>query len=597
MIVYGDPQFRVNCTAMVSSLQARLAVEQLDLDSARDLLIAAGQFEQAIADYGENQPPAKAAQQLTDCAAALFYATYSSLGVMAHEQPARQSAKNILHVTRWPDADLTVKVPEGFAFYALFPEQYVIAALKWQRQRQRGTVLVIGLRSIGTTLSAVVATTLSACGWEVQRITVRPSGDPFQRNAVLPPTGLQSEFVLVVDEGPGASGSSMASVVRALMNSGVQQQKITLMPGHAGPPGSAADPEVLHWWKTTDRITPTTDEPRWNGLSLNESLVAKTSELCRDEVISVENLSGGLWRSVAYTSQTDWPAVAPQFERTKLLCRMRRGGGVLWKFSGLGPTTNPSKTAAFEEFDQILTCSERGFCPAPLGLSHGFVALPWIHGIPLQAKDVDDAILQRMCDYLRWSAGPPLSESEAFDAMERLKHMFYWNCQKALGDEYADLCEMWSNDIRPPKDFPSYTDGRMALHEWIRTTSGEILKTDVGGHTCDHTMVGPQPLYWDFAGALIEWNIESTRAGRMLNALLGISIDNTLLEYFCGAYAAFRLGQTLMSKHWLTDKREECRRLQSAAVTYGALLKNLLNKSRRVEVNYHSIREFDRSRF
>ena len=77
-------------------------------------------------------------------------------------------------------------------------------------------IVVIGLRSIGTALAATVA---GALAHPVAAITVRPHGHPFEREIAV-----TDEFAtvlaeptaryVVVDEGPGLSGSSVAAAIR-----------------------------------------------------------------------------------------------------------------------------------------------------------------------------------------------------------------------------------------------------------------------------------------------------------------------------------------------------------------------------------------------
>src|SRR4051794_21094103 len=62
---------------------------------------------------------------------------------------------------------LVVREPEGFAFYAVYPELYAMAARRLEPSPRR---LVIGVRSIGTTLGAVVAREVRAAGF----VTLRP---------------------------------------------------------------------------------------------------------------------------------------------------------------------------------------------------------------------------------------------------------------------------------------------------------------------------------------------------------------------------------------------------------------------------------------
>ena len=71
--------------------------------------------------------------------------------------------------------------PEGYAFYCLYPEMYRDAALRFFREQGASSSVVIGIRSIGASLSTVVADTVQA----VWRFTVRPRGHPFDRELRL----------------------------------------------------------------------------------------------------------------------------------------------------------------------------------------------------------------------------------------------------------------------------------------------------------------------------------------------------------------------------------------------------------------------------
>src|SRR5213075_2967684 len=96
---------------------------------------------------------------------------------------------------------------------------------------------VIGIRNVGTTLSAVVAASLSASGTPAHRTTVRPDGHPFDRKLRL--RTWQQQWLqnavkerarfFVVDEGPGLSGSSFLSVGEALVAHGISADRITLI--------------------------------------------------------------------------------------------------------------------------------------------------------------------------------------------------------------------------------------------------------------------------------------------------------------------------------------------------------------------------------
>src|SRR5437016_6164185 len=137
MIVYGDPSNEATLAKALPTL-ARLEGD--------DRLVAEGMLEQAVADQGFENP---------------------------EDVPA--------------DVPLRFKIPEGFAFYELSPEQYRRAARRWiSAKRTRGEAIIIGIRSIGTTLSRVVLEELGTGGISARRTTVRTEGDPFSRTVRLP---------------------------------------------------------------------------------------------------------------------------------------------------------------------------------------------------------------------------------------------------------------------------------------------------------------------------------------------------------------------------------------------------------------------------
>src|SRR5262249_53768671 len=122
-----------------------------------------------------------------------------------------------------PDV-LSVSPPEGFAYYALHPQAFADVLDKVLDLSSPAPLTVVGIRSIGATLSAVTTAAARARGLPAQRITVRPTGHPYNRRTQF--SGEQLRFVqksatgnalfLVVDEGPGMSGSSFLSVAEAL---------------------------------------------------------------------------------------------------------------------------------------------------------------------------------------------------------------------------------------------------------------------------------------------------------------------------------------------------------------------------------------------
>ncbi len=94
---------------------------------------------------------------------------------------------------------------------------------------------VLGIRSIGVTLSAVACAALGLRGIDCRRISVRPGGHPYDRRLRSSPrlgqwvrSAADAEF-LVVDEGPGISGSSFLAVAEALERCGIQNNRIQMI--------------------------------------------------------------------------------------------------------------------------------------------------------------------------------------------------------------------------------------------------------------------------------------------------------------------------------------------------------------------------------
>ncbi len=566
MMVYGDPQFNERASVFVRQLKRRWDSAPADgLEALRARLIQAGQLEQAAQDQWPAPHPDEQRllgdfQAVTDHAAAAFEAKWVNGGIrkaeaLPHAQAALRAlgqAADRLRALGLGDAQLTVKVPEGFEFYALYPEQYCMAAMRWASLHEQiapRQAVVVGIRSIGTTLSAAVATTLRRAGWEVERLTVRPGGHPFARRLRFSDHALNPcACALVVDEGPGLSGSSMAAVADALVAAGVEQRRISFFPGHAGNPGAAATPEVCRWWTAVPRFVTPLSELRWNALAIEQALAVKSAELCgTDEPFgTIDNLSGGCWREVVYSDPGKWPAAVTPFERLKFRCGARTGQRVLWKFAGLGAVLEGGRTAVERATAQLSERAKAGWVPPPLGTAHGFIAMPWIEGTPLSIADAaQPGVIQRIGQYLVRSAGPPLSEKEAATAHSRLAEMLYWNTREALGEAAAQRTRRWVKAAHGLANGPSYGDGRLAPHEWVRDRAGRIFKTDSFGHDADHTLVGKQPLLWDVAGAMVEWELESSAAEALLRAVEagGIPMSRPALAFHCLAYCAFRLGQ------------------------------------------------------
>lgn len=600
MIVYGDPSASISGVELLASLrQAFYALEQdaeVSEDLLRALLIYCGQVEQAVEDWLSVHPEVQdreeigiALRQVTEGVAARFVARQSEAEATSNRSPRLSDMIALLErVVLPPQAELLLKLPEGFAFYTLFPEQYVAAARRWHQAQQpdHEPVLVVGVRSAGTTLSAVVAAELSCLGWPVRRITVRPYGHPFQREVELPvgaTTGVRS--ALVVDEGPGLSGSSMAAVARALSAVGVPTERIAFLPGHGGEPGAAASEEVRTWWRTTPRYQVSLDELRWPEGDLQRHLARATEAMVPDggAVLHVDDLSWGLWRAQSFTEVNAWPAAVLPFERTKYRCQLADGRSVLWKFEGLATFGAQGSSGAEQVTLQIARLAQGGWTPAPLGTRAGFVATPWIDGVPCSARDRSPELLRHLGSYIVSCTGSALTADEGVRAQDRLRELLYWNTWEALGPEQAEVARHWAEQVgQPEQDELTYGDGRMAPWEWLHVP-GRVLKVDATGHAYDHTAVGVQSVLWDLAGVVVEWELDGAEQVILLEGYVesgGIQVEAARLAFYQACYAAFRAGVMHLCRGSVSDVAER-KRAEAAYGRYRNQLRRLMELSLR----------------
>jgi hypothetical protein len=586
MIVYGDAQYVADADALVAQLKRQIEAlrdSEYSLDALRTVLIQAGELEQAMADAPPEALPEGVLAWLASVTDAVAHAFESARQASAgspvpHAHGPWRLRTQMLERLPELKAEVCVKIPEGFAHYALYPEQYAVAAERWAAQHAAQAtepVLVVGIRSIGTTLSAVVAAALRLKGRDVRRITVRPGGHPWERTAQFRPEDVgQPAWALVVDEGPGLSGSSMAAVAEALQAVGVDAARIVFFPGHAGEPGHAATPSTRAWWERVPRIVVSRDELRWYGHSLPEALAELVPPFYPGAapVVTVEDLAGGPWRRIVYPDAEQWPAVCTAFERPKYRCVTGDGQAFLWKYHGLSSASHAAQ--------QLADRSAEGWTQPPLGTAYGFVLTEWSEGVALTLEDRSAEFVVHLSRYLAAVAGPELTEAEDEAAWERLRELLYWNTWELLGEEAAASAAKWAERGTAHRArMPSYGDGRLSPEHWLCTPSGRWLKTSATGHEADHTAVGRQPLLWDVAGAWVEWELTPEESHPLLQAVPGTACNSELLTFYRMAYAAFRGGQCAMCADQSSGDPAEQDRLRRAATRYTGTLAGLLTGS------------------
>jgi hypothetical protein len=434
----------------------------------------------------------------------------------------------------------SISAPEGFAYYALHPLAYADVI---ERIPACDRLLVVGIRSIGTTLSAVAAAAARARGIQAERITVRPQGHPYNRTAEFTAEEMAAVQIAVssgasfavVDEGPGLSGSSFIAVAEVLERAGAPVKKITLISSHAPNLNTLCAENAARRWQRF-RCTPVAAEGRRPAEAL-------------------EFVGGGQWRSRVFASESEWPAAWTSFERLKYLSGEQQDERRLFKFAGLGHYGDVV-------FDRERKVAAAGFGLMPREESDGFISYPWIDGRPLAAADLSSRILARLAEYCAFRLRALAVELFDIDALQQMAEH---NLRELGLDLAVELC----------LERPVIADGRMQPDEWLLSTEGKWLKTDSASHGDDHFFPGPTDIAWDLAGAIVEWQMNEQQAPEFLNLYRLASGDeaSARIDGFIKAYTVFRLAYCLMAANAMNG--DEQLRLQSDASFYRTKLTKL----------------------
>jgi hypothetical protein len=507
-----------------------------------DALLQAGELECAVADSGV---VGSRLTQVTDSMArALVDPTISRIEVA--------SLLEILEGAPVP-ARVAFSVPEGFAYYALHPLRFAEVLTRFPSLPPR--VAVVGIRSIGTTLSAVVAAALLRNGVLAERITVRPSGHPYNRYLVL--NAEEMDFVLrgissnagffVVDEGPGLSGSSFLSVGEALRHAGVPAGEITFICSHEPDIDSLRAQNAAQRWKKF----------QWLAVSPEQHRPANARVW----------IGGGEWRRYLLPKEEAcWPASWLSFEKLKYLSQ--------------GPEPRFHKFLGFGRYgDQVFQREEKlaaagfGASPQMEPEAEGFASYPFIAGRPmrphdlskddlLKKDDLSESVTGRLAAYCAFRARAfALTDAAATVDLAPLQQMVEHNLEQL---RFA------SAPCTFPLELPVVPDARMQPHEWLLTPQGQMLKTDSGGHGDDHFFPGATDIAWDLAGTIVEWRMAPAQAAAFLEMYRRASGDNAQLRIavYIKAYLAFRCAYCLMAANAMQNAEEQFR-MEREAAGYG----------------------------
>lgn len=566
MLVYGDAKRVEN--PREKAVRIREGLERLALPGLRierhailaDLLVEAGELEQGLLDQqlaacGEEKPtPAgEAASRLTRTVAEVLLPSFRTFGALPPGASVRcatvgiERALDALLDQELPET-VSVSVPEGYAFYGLYPETCFCAA-EALRDEGAAPLRVIGIRSIGTGLAAAVA---AVAGERATAVSVRPGGHPFQRKLAIGQRlgrdllgdGTVRLRYAVVDEGPGLSGSSFGSVADWLEDRGVASEAVSFFPSHQGRLGPYASERHRRRWDKARRHVVDFEtvfagpEARWPLALWTEDLTGPADE-------PPEDLSAGRWRAKHFEDRAQWPAADVHGERRKYLVTAR-GQRWLLKFAGLG-RYGREKLALAKPLEAA------GLIPPVSGLRHGFLVGPWLEDarpLPL-APEVDRlALLDALARYLSFRAERfPAPAQPRGASPVKLFEMAAFNTQRALGPGWSEEIRAWRDRISrlASLERPVLTDNRMHAWEWLVTADGRILKADALDHHRANDLVGPQDLAWDLAGAAVELDLDEREIALLTDAVARRSrtarVEPAQLGFYTLAYLAFQTGR------------------------------------------------------
>lgn len=475
----------------------------------RDAVIWLGEIESALADAlcPDRDVPHPLLEQLRSLA----------IRVASGDLEALQALPP-LPETMW------TSVPEGYAYYAVYPEDYGKAAVRFFEEARPRSAVVVGIRSIGASLSAVVAATLQRQGCAVRSFTVRPRGHPFERHLAIEgfswdPAG----HVVIVDEGPGLSGSSFACVASYFSSRGVPDERIVLFPS---------------WDSDGSAFVSETARRQW----VRHRKYVET----RPPLPDCDDLSGGRWRDLFSVATP----VQPQHERRKF----RRDSRLL-KFEGLSAYGEAKLARA-----QIL--ADAGFAPRPVALSDGYLISEWLSGEPMRAVTADLAAW--VARYLRFlEVHCPSDRPVPFD--EDLE-MIRTNVREGLGPEWARTLERLEQYREAACGrSTAEIDGRLLPHEFLRTPAGYV-KTDTLDNYDDHFFPGCQDICWDVAGASVELGCSE----------LEMMAPPECLPFYKVAYLSYRLGYCTLA----AQSGWDAELFHAQACNYRRLLRDELDRLR-----------------
>ncbi|MCU7512187.1 MAG: hypothetical protein ACM3UR_13185 [Bacteroidota bacterium] len=568
MIIYGDNKELLSFNEALGKIESLINSLEFDRyyghNPASELLITTGEFEAALTDL--LCPEVDSMDDLINLLRSLSLASAHIFINQLKRNPAETNKWIAAYREKLPalknygiSSLLSYNVPEGYAFYSLYPEMYLKSADNFFNIFFPSEVTVIGIRSIGTSLSAVVAARLEESGSRVKSLTIRPRGFYFDRKLIID-MELEEElkashkgYYLVVDEGPGLSGSSFASVAEKLSSLGISDDRIVFFPGHRTDGQNFVSEKAKAIWMRHMKFHSEFEE------------VISIRGLFPEYAGEVKDISAGMWRNVVFKNAEEFPPVFPNFEQRKYLSHDHK---YIIKFAGLGHYGR-------DLFERAEVLFSEGFSPQALALENGFILSRFIGGKPLSASDVNISLLDRAASYVAFlKRSFPASCSRTYNEIEE---MISVNLMKGLGDEWSDKFSKLSSSFKPFfSTNATALDGRMLPFEWLKI-NGDYIKTDSIHHHKDHFFPGCQDIAYDIAGFITEFLLGKDEEHYFINSYIKQSGDKEIesrLPFYFVFYNAFRLGLTQFSAQMSLDQDKQ--KFNALANQYAMNLKQRL---------------------
>jgi hypothetical protein len=352
-------------------------------------------------------------------------------------------------------------------------------------------------------------------------------------------------WVIVADEGPGLSGSTICGTLRKINECGVPRERTVIFPSWIPDGKLFISANARSMWDRYKKYLGSFDK-----LWIRNGRMEKQF----DKEIYKE-ISCGMWRPYILKDENTFPAVHPNHERRKYILREHgQNSFSIAKFAGLGRYGEKVVKRG-----RIL--AQAGFTPALNSFANGFVDMEFIEGDLVTSGVLDTNLLDtvaRYCTYLKVNcAAKPVTTYHS--AMEMIRV----NVEEGLGSSWlrsVDLLEKKHNAPVYEDDIVSI-DGRMFPHKWIKTDRGYV-KIDHLEHHADEFFHGPQNIAWDLAGFSVEFELSQKKRDTLVELYIHYSNDRTIIErlpFFLIAYLSFKLGYVTLASQSLQGQADALR--------------------------------------